>query len=159
MENILDELALSDEALVQFTNPKTGAKVYHKKDDGEGGKVDDLERPVGVWMVAPGSKEARAAETEVAQLARKKVEKLRGKDKEQGLTPEHVHWMLTEKAARMMTRYEGMQYNGEGPDAKPMTYEGALAFLNDPKYQHLADQIRAATADYGAFMQRESSNS
>ena len=148
----LEKYALVSEGLIHFTLPN-GVKLYEDKLDDAGDIVDDEDKPIGVFMIAPGSKDARAVETEVATLARERIGKLKGRAKEQGLTPEHLNWLLTEKAARMVTRFSNFSYKGMESGV-----DNVRAFLQDPKYQHFADQVRAATADYDVFMSKDAAS-
>lgn len=157
----LEQFALAPTAFIQFT--AGGQKLYEDKTvkgaDGADETVDDLDRPIGVVMVAPGSTEARAAEDAVAKAARERMKqerqrraRLKGKD-DDGMPPEYFVWLANEKACRMVTEFKEFEYNGKGASE-----ENTRAFLNDPKWQVFADQIRSATGDYDAFMQKDSAN-
>jgi hypothetical protein len=156
--------ALAAGALNQFKD-FSGAPAYVQKpaldddgqpkvdDDGQPVLVNDLEKPIGVRMVAPGSREHRAAEDAVAKLARQRAEKMTKKEREQSNTPSLFLWLGTEKAARMVTEFVNFDYQGKG-----YSLENALDFLNDPTWKFLADQVRSATGDDERFLQTASAS-
>jgi len=157
--------ALAAAALVQFTD-FDGKPAYvqkakldkdgHEQFDDAGALIEenDLSKPIGVRMVAPGSKEARAAEDAVAKLARQRAEKMTKKERENSNTPSLFLWLGTEKAARMVTEFVNFDYQGAGA-----SLDNTLAFLNDPQWKFLADQIRGATGADERFLQKESTSS
>ena len=167
MKSPIARLALVQAALIQFKD-FDGKPVFVQKQvpkiDAEGNpvvdgekqvmvEVDDLDQPVGVRMVAPGSKEHRAAEDAVAKLARQRAEKMSKKERENSSTPSMFLWLGTEKAARMVTEFVNFDYQGKG-----YTLDNALDFLNDPQWKFLADQVRSATGDDERFLQTASAS-
>lgn len=151
--DVLAQYALAATAFIQFKAPDGSLIFAKKKDtDDEGNEilVDDQTKPIGVNMVAPGTKEHRAAEDAAAKLARQRAEKLTKKEREAGAMPSLFVWIGTEKAARMVTEFVGFDYNGKGASV-----ENTLAFLNDPKWTLFADQIRSATGDHERFLPKE----
>lgn len=153
----LKEYALAQNAMIQFKAPD-GTLIFAKKDDLDGAgnmiKVPDLDRPLGVRMVAPGSKEAREAEDQVAKLARKRGEQMSKREREANALSSLV-WIGNEKAARMVTAFVGFDYPSDGERA---TVDNVRAFLNDPEWAFFADQIRSATGDYDAFLPKDSAS-
>ncbi|TWI69060.1 hypothetical protein IP91_00125 [Pseudoduganella lurida] len=167
MKSPIARFALVAAALIQFKD-FDGKPAYVQKevpklnDDGipaiEDGQpvlvlVDDLDQPIGVRMVAPGSKEHRAAEDAVAKLARQRAEKMSKKERENSSSPSMFLWLGTEKAARMVTEFVGFDYAGKGASV-----ENTKAFLEDPEWKFLADQVRAATGDDERFLQTASAS-
>lgn len=161
--------ALAAAALVQFTDFDGKLAYVQKKvqkTDADGKpvfdgdepvmvEVDDLEKPIGVNMVAPGSTAARAAEDAVAKLARQRAEKMTKKERENSNTPSLFLWLGTEKAARMVTGFVNFEHEG----GNGSSLENRLAFLNDPQWKFLADQVRGATGADERFLQKESASS
>lgn len=159
----LAQFALAATAFIHFT--ASGQKLYEDKvvkgDDGTEEAVDDLDRPIGVTMVAPGSKEARAAEDAVAKAARERMKKERqrrarlGLKDDDSMPPEYFVWLANEKAARMVTKFHNLppEYQDKGA-----TEDSVRDFLNDDRYQMFADQIRSATGDYDRFMAKDSAS-
>jgi hypothetical protein len=151
-------------AFLHFTDP-AGGKIYAQKavldddgkpkldDDGEPITEDDLAHPLGVNMVAPGSKEARAAEDDVAKFMRKRAEAMTAKQRKEDNNPSTFLLIGTEKAARMVTEFVGFDYQG-----KTSGVEAVRAFLNDPTWKLFADQIRNATGDNELFMKKASAS-
>lgn len=164
MNSPIARFALVQAALIQFRD-FSGALAYVQKpvldddgkpkldDDGKPVLENDLEKPIGVRMVAPGSKEHRAAEDAVAKLARQRAEKMSKKERENSSTPSMFLWLGTEKAARMVTEFVNFDYQGKG-----YSLDNALDFLNDPQWKFLADQVRSATGDDERFLQTASAN-
>lgn len=166
MNSTLARFALAQAALIQFRD-SSGALAYVQKpvlddggkpvldDDGKPVLENDLDKPIGVRMVAPGSKEHRAAEDAVAKLARQRAEKMSKKERENSSTPSMFLWLGTEKAARMVTEFVNFEYPTAGSH---YTLDNALAFLNDPTWKILADQVRSATGDDERFLQTASAS-
>ncbi|WP_338761997.1 hypothetical protein [Massilia sp. METH4] len=117
-------------------------------------EVDDLDKPIGVRMVAPGTKEHRAAEDAVTKLARQRAEKMSKKEREEASGPSMFLWLGTEKAARMVTEFVNFDYQGKGA-----SLENTLAFLSDPEWHFLANQVRGATGSDERFLKKGSANS
>ena len=87
MNSAIARFALVQAALIQFRD-FSGALAYVQKpvldddgkpeldDDGKPVLENDLDKPIGVRMVAPGSKEHGAAEDAGGKLARQRAEKM-----------------------------------------------------------------------------------
>lgn len=133
--NSLDDLALKPTKFVHFKHPATDEPVYRKDADGN----DDRERPVGVNVYGPGSKEYRAAQTaitnEAIQRGRKKV------------TAEMIQRNAVETLARCTYEYVNFDYQG-----KPAGVENNRAFFADDQYAHFREQVQSEMGDFGGFL-------
>lgn len=161
----LEKYALASDALIQFKDA-AGALIFAQKPDlGDDGKqkadedgqpltVNDLEQPIGVRMVAPGSKAARAADDDVTKLVRQRNKDLTRKQIEaQSSSPSFFLWLGNQRAARMVTEFVGFDFNGKGA-----SIENTIAFLEEPKWKTFADQIRSATGADELFLQKDSAS-
>jgi hypothetical protein len=148
----LNSLALQPTKFVHFVNPATGELVYEPQPDvfPEGheraGQANpnagepNLDKPVGVRVYGPGSKEYRHAQTTLTNEA---IERKRKK-----VTAELIEQNAVELLAR--TTYEFVNFDYEGDGATP---ENNRKFYRDPEYVHFREQVQAEMGDHGGFLQ------
>jgi hypothetical protein len=131
----LEGLALAPSKFVHFKHPASDELVYRKAADGE----DDPERPVGVRVYGPGSKEYRVAQTaltnEQIQRGRKKI------------TAEMIQRNAVETLARCTYEFVNFDYAG-----KPAGLEANRAFYADDRFVHFREQIQSEMGDFGGFL-------
>lgn len=149
--NALTSLALAATLFVHFKDPRSDEPVYHPQaatfPEGHelAGQANpnagepDLERPVGVRIYGPGSKEYRAAQTAITN---ENIERKRKK-----VTAELIEKNAVELLARTTYEFVGFDYQGKG--ASP---EVCRAFYLDAQFVHLKEQVQAGMGDYGGFL-------
>lgn len=126
----LAALALVPTLFIQFTHPVTGELVFA---DG------DTDKPVGVNVFGPGSKEYRAAQSAITN------ESIAAKRKK--VTAELIERNAVELIARTTSEFVNFDYEGKGA-----SLETNRAFYKDERFVHLRDQVQEKLGDYGNFL-------
>ena len=136
----LASLAVRSTLFVHFKNPKTHELAYvqkqvKNKDGGPDEIVNDTDKPIGVRIYTPGSKQYRKAEA--AQMSAMVANK--GK----ALTGEQIFANQTELLAQ--TTFEFVNFDEFGA----CTVENARALYSDEQYVAIREQVIAAQNDLG----------
>jgi hypothetical protein len=145
----LASLAVASAIFVHLKHPATHQPMYVQKevankDTEQPELVDDLDKPIGLRMYTPGSKQYRKAEA--AQMSAMVANK--GK----ALTGEQIFANQTELLAQ--TTYEFVNFDEFGP----CTVENARRLFADEEYVAVREQAIAAQNDLGNASTARSKN-
>ncbi len=127
----------------QFTDPASGELIVET--DEAGNKVLDgegKEKPVGVMVFGPGTKQYRAAQTAITDEA---IERKRKK-----VTAAMINSAGLELIARTTESFVNFDYEG-----KPASLEVNRLFYGDERFLHFKDQVQEKMGDFGGFLTKQ----
>ena len=144
MSDVLATLALKPTTFVHFVNPATDEPIYLALPEGHPKAGEpDLDKPVGVNVYGPGSKEYRAAQTAITQ---ENIDRKRRK-----VTADLIQKNAVELLARTTYEFVNFQYEG-----KTAGLEACRAFYLDPRFTHLKEQVQDKQGAFGDFLPTQS---
>lgn len=126
----INTLAVSPSTSVHLKHPATGEELFEDA---------DKKKPVKISVYGPGSKEYRAAQSQVTNenLARRR----------KGVTAESMERSRVEVLARCTSGFENFGYKGQ-----PFSSDVAREMYADPAMVWVRDQVEEALGDLGNFL-------
>lgn len=126
---------------IQFRHPADNSPVFRTKEV-DGKTVEDREKPVGIRIYGPGSKEARNADAIMTQ------ELIDAKLKKGNATM--MQRLGTEKLARLSIEFVNFDIAG-----KTSGFETFRDFYDDEGYAHIRAQIEEGQAEVADFLPKD----